>query len=423
MKKYLFSLACLLAVTSIQAQTFVTQTDGYLQRVYNSKAIEFVVDHDSKYSTEESASVDIYDKDFKKKKSFQCDGLKDEYIGSIKQTWARGSKLVISSNINSSVFAKIADYPDINSLYYAVYDYYGAKESYYYYHISIVEDTIYGIFNDHDNYYDVYTYDYKYPYNVDKFYKKYDAEEGANVWILEKIKYNYSLEYKGEWEMLETDTTYQIYSCVVPWDGFIDANTNFRGSPSYSADLLDNDASTYEYMVSVYHLGEFEEDTYSSTDRDGDGEIDYKKMVARAVILAYDVYSDGKKAFSLDFGKAVINDLSYIYVIDGIPYFMFYDGNVFRYDKNTTSLQNVVERAPFSIRKKSECVEINLGRECEKQCEIVVTSVEGKTYMRQTVSVGTKTVNINTNRLVNGIYNFSIIEEGKVVDNGKIIIR
>ena len=102
---------------------------------------------------------------------------------------------------------------------------------------------------------------------------------------------------------------------------------------------------------------------------------------------------------------------------------MFYDGNIFRYDKNTTSLQNVIERAPFSIRKKSECVEVDLGRECEKQCEIVVTSVEGKTYMRQTVSVGTKTVNINTNRLVNGIYNFSIIEEGKVVDNGKIIIR
>ncbi len=83
----------------------------------------------------------------------------------------------------------------------------------------------------------------------------------------------------------------------------------------------------------------------------------------------------------------------------------------------------MVERAPFRIRKKSECVEVDLGRECEKQCEIVVTSVEGKTYMRQTVSAGTKNVNINTNRLASGIYNFSIIEEGKVVDNGKIIIR
>lgn len=422
MKKYLFSLACLLAVTSIQAQTFVTQTDGYLQRVYNSKAIEFVVDHDSKYSTEESASVDIYDKDFKKKKSFQCDGLKDEYISRIEQTWARGSKLVISSNINSSVFAKTADYPDINSLYYAVYDYYGAKESYYYYHISIVEDTIYGIFNDHDNYYDVYTYDYKYPYNVDKFYKKYDAEEGANVWILEKIKYNYSLEYKGEWEMLTSDTTYYGYNFETPEDGLLDVNTNFRNYAYITADMLDNDASTYEYMAPIYGLGEFEEEKYDSEDRDGDGETDIKRMVARAVILSYDVYSDGKKVFSLDFDKPTGSYLPYIYIVDGVPYFIF-DKNIFRYDKNTTSLQNVVERTPFSIRKKSECVEVDLGRECEKQCEIVVTSVEGKTYMRQTVSAGTKNVNINTNRLASGIYNFSIIEEGKVVDNGKIIIR
>lgn len=415
MKKYLFPLACLLAVTSIQAQTFVTQTDGYVQRLYNSKAIEFLADYDSKHSTFESASVVIYDKDFNKKKSFQYDGLKDKYIYNIVQTWSRGSDLVISSDISSRVFAKVADYPDANSLYYAIYEY--LDYAYSYYTFSEVGDTIYGI---NIEYFDD---EKKYPYNVIKFYKKYDAEEGVNVWIFEETNYNYSFEYKGEWEILESDTTYYTYSFEVPEEGYRDVNSNGTYFNPITADMLDDDANTYEYMAPIYGIGEFKESTYNSEDRDGDGETDIKRMVAGAVILGYDVYSDGKKAFNLDFDKSVGNSLSTVYIVDGIPYFIFNDGNVFRYDKNTTSLQNVVEHTPFSIRKKSECVEINLGRECEKRCEIVVTSVEGKTYMHQTVAAGTKTININTNRLANGIYNFSIIEDGNVVDNGKIIIR
>lgn len=122
----------------------------------------------------------------------------------------------------------------------------------------------------------------------------------------------------------------------------------------------------------------------------------------------------------------------YIYIIDGETYFVsdgrkendeYYTTYIYRYDKQTNAIEQVQEFKSSTIRKNNDIVEIDLGQECDNKCEIIVTSVAGEQCARKQVAAGTRVVNIDTRGFANGIYNFSIMDNGKVIDNGKIIIR
>ena len=326
MKKFLFTLGCLMAVTLVQAQTLVAQLKGeFLVPIFNScnKAI-FVLDYEE---PEQNDEIVFYDSKFDIIKSIAA-YTGEEYTSRKTEVWER--KL-----------------------------------------------------------------------------------SGA--------------AYQGDWEMTSTESEKSKVE-IEEWISYRNVNKNIYGeSEKFTVDVFDNDVNTIEYLVPVYELQDSPYYIYED-DRDGDGEIDYKRVVYYSYATSYDLYSDGVK-------KGRINcPIEYIYIIDGDTYFVSSDDRkendeyiyttcIYHYDKQTNAIEQVQEFKSTTIRKNNDIVEIGLGHECDNKCEIVVTSANGKQYARKQVAAGTRVVNIDTRGFANGIYNFSIMDNGKVIENGKIIIR
>lgn len=52
-----------------------------------------------------------------------------------------------------------------------------------------------------------------------------------------------------------------------------------------------------------------------------------------------------------------------------------------------------------------------------------MTSVDGRTVTRMSVEAGVRTVQIPIQRIPSGVYNFTLTEKGRVVENSRIIVR
>lgn len=263
------------------------------------------------------------------------------------------------------------------------------------------------------------TYGSKYPYEVTYIWKSNGA------YYYSKYKFYYRSSYQGDWEMTSTESEKSKVE-IEEWISYRNVSKNIYGeSQKFTVDVFDNDVNTIEYFVPIYELKEGYSH-YNERDRDDDGEIDYNVRVYYAEEIAYDLYSDGVKKGRINF------PIEYIYIIDGETYFVsdgrkendeYYTIYIYHYDKQTNAIEQVQEFKSSTIRKNNDIVEIDLGQECDNKCEIIVTSVAGEQCARKQVAAGTRVVNIDTRGFANGIYNFSIMDNGKVVNNGKIIIR
>ena len=397
-----------MAVTLVQAQTLVTQFNAdYLNHVFNlsNKAI-FAME------SEEANEIVFYDSKFNIIKSLAYTG--DEYTSEKTEIWERkctGVAIDYEDEIHGGDLAV-----DINTPIDSIIKWMGFEN----YIQENKGDTICIYDADSYNFYEYDTYGSKYPYEVTYIWKSNEA------YYFSKCERRYYNSYQGDWEITSTtDVNNRIE--IIGFDYFdINKSTRFEYE-DFTADVFDNDVNTIEYFVPIYEL---KEERYSPYERDldGDGEIDYKERVYYAEKIGYDLYSDGIKICRIDFP---IYD---IYIADGEIYFTQFETNkendeytytiyIYRYDKQTNAIEQIQEFKSSTIRKNNDIVEIDLGQECDNKCEIIVTSVAGEQCARKQVAAGTRVVNIDTRGFANGIYNFSIMDNGKVVNNGKIIIR
>lgn len=409
MKKFLFTLGCLMAVTLVQAQTLVTQFNAdHLENVFNfsNKAI-FAME------SEEANEIVFYDCKFNIIKRLAYTG--DEYTSSKKEIWERKCTGV-AIDYEYERYGDILDV-DINTPIDSIIKWMGFEN----YIQENKGDTI-CIYDAYSyNFYEYDTYGSKYPYEVTYIWKSNEA------YYFSKCERGYYISYQGDWEITSTtDVNKRIEIAELDYQ---DINKSIRFEfENFTADVFDNDVNTIEYFVPIYELKEERYSPYER-DRDGDGEIDYKEREYYAEEIGYDLYSDGIKICRIDF-----KIYSYIQIADGEIYFTQLETNkendeytytiyIYRYDKQTNAIEQVQEFKSSTIRKNNDIVEIDLGQECDNKCEIIVTSVAGEQCARKQVAAGTRVVNIDTRGFANGIYNFSIMDNGKVVNNGKIIIR
>ena len=411
MKKFLFTLGCLMAVTLVQAQTLVTQLKGdFLVPIFNScnKAI-FTLGYDG---TEQNDEIVFYDSKFNIIKKLAYTG--DEYTSEKREIWERkctGPAI----RYEYERYRDILDV-DINTPIDSIIKSMGFEN----YIQENKGDTICIYDADSYNFYEYDTYGSKYPDEVTYIWKSNEA------YYFSKCERRYYISYQGDWEITSTtDVNKRIRSAGLD---YYDINKSISYEyENFTADVFDNDVNTIEYFVPIYELKE-RSYSYINDDRDGDGEIDYKVIDYYADEIGYDLYSDGIKICRIDF------NINGIYIADGEIYFRqneYTDENdeytctmyIYRYDKQTNAIEKVQEFKSSTIRKNNDIVEIDLGQECDNKCEIIVTSVAGEQCARKQVAAGTRVVNIDTRGFANGIYNFSIMDNGKVVNNGKIIIR
>ena len=397
-----------MAVTLVQAQTLVTQLKGeYLVPIFNScnKAI-FTLGNEG---PEQNDEIVFYDSKFNIIKRLAYTG--EEYTSRKTEVWERKCTGVAIDDKNEIDWG----YVDINTPIDSIIKLMGFEN----YIQENKGDTICIYDADSVTFHEYDTYGSKYPYEVTYIWKSNGS------YYYSKYKFYYRSSYQGDWEITRTESEKSKVE-IEEWISYRNVSKNIYGeSQKFTVDVFDNDVNTIEYFVPIYEL---EESGYSywDNDRDHDGEIDYKEVVYDAEKIAYDLYSDGVKKGRINF------PIEYIYIIDGETYFVsdgrkendeYYTTYIYRYDKQTNAIEQVQEFKSSTIRKNNDIVEIDLGQECDNKCEIIVTSVAGEQCARKQVAAGTRVVNIDTRGFANGIYNFSNMDNGKVIDNGKIIIR
>ena len=270
-----------------------------------------------------------------------------------------------------------------------------------------------------------------YSYYHEKFGTKYPTITislnvgDKHMMSIKQIKYDYIESYTGEWEKEETTYNESRDNYVNAKDfEFINIDKNEDAPLLFTQTLFNNDEK-FEYLIPVHTevLG-----INYTEDRDYDGEIDYKEYYTDYQIKGYDIYSDNEKI-------GFLNTPIYIYkifIFGGNIYLQgesyvededCYYNYIYRFNKSTNSIEQIDEpvRAKMSVRE--DIVTIDFKEPTKEECELIVTTTDGRMCKKESIAAGSENIKYNTRAFAKGIYNFSVMQKGKVVENGKIIIR
>lgn len=131
-------------------------------------------------------------------------------------------------------------------------------------------------------------------------------------------------------------------------------------------------------------------------------------------------YGDDFRDYLNDYGN-------YIPFSERRGYSFIVDHQLFRIDKSANAVPEI--KAVGSMRifpnpvLKNEPVTIDLGGNNNIGKNIIITSSSGQRVSQTPVGKGETSVKVNTSNMSTGIYNFSVIEKDKVVDNSKVIVK
>ena len=94
----------------------------------------------------------------------------------------------------------------------------------------------------------------------------------------------------------------------------------------------------------------------------------------------------------------------------------------YRINRQTSSLQEV-QNVPVKMRAKQQASTINVQlSETSEPSEIILTNAAGKTLARKQVMAGETTATFKTS-MPKGVYNLTRIQQGKIIENGKIVMK
>lgn len=92
-------------------------------------------------------------------------------------------------------------------------------------------------------------------------------------------------------------------------------------------------------------------------------------------------------------------------------------------DKQTTSIKKVAEMKGSFINIANGSVKITLQNESNGNSEVAITTTKGQLAKLVEIPNGVKSIDIETAGMQCGIYNFTIIEKGEIIETGKIAVR
>ncbi len=429
------AIFAMLQVTSLKAQEEVMKYNGSHSFVPKHMTIDnksFICIHgDLEYSEDgEEVSVTIYDTDFKEVKRFTVTPEKlttkkrieerervtevdkeeySDYYNIVQQYEALTKKTVDRSTLtlNSLVdMWKELYSSDLTSI--------SNPDSYTL--ISKTDSSMFFYPKDITSYWYYEKYGSKYP---DEIIELTVADNITNM-IYRKCAYFETEVYTGEWKTREMDADIR-YSTCEPLD-YQEADIPGDTKIYFTQTLL-NDDEKFEYLIPVY------DETmtlYSQDDRDRDGEIDYKEYRTDYIPKGYNIYSDGEQIGFLN----IRGNIYSIFTFGGKNYIScHYDENkdcfkvIYRVDKATNSIEQVGEPIRAKISARKDVVNIEFKEPATENCELIITSTDGRACKRERIAAGSENVKYDTRHLTSGIYNFTVTQNGKVIENGKIVVR
>ena len=97
--------------------------------------------------------------------------------------------------------------------------------------------------------------------------------------------------------------------------------------------------------------------------------------------------------------------------------------SIYRINTATNSVEQIAGAAPIKISANRNLVNIEFKEPIGNDCELIITTADGRICKKALISSGSESVKYDTRDLAKGIYNFTIVQSGKIVENGKIVIR
>ncbi len=105
-----------------------------------------------------------------------------------------------------------------------------------------------------------------------------------------------------------------------------------------------------------------------------------------------------------------------------------YSWNIYLIEKATNSIRKVNTAPLMSVMpvlaKRNSTVNVTLDAETVKNGgELIITDSNGRTVGRSYVDAGQTSVPVTTDRMGSGVYNITLTEKGKKVENARIIVK
>ena len=229
--------------------------------------------------------------------------------------------------------------------------------------------------------------------------------------------------FNGDWTVKEDYDTISFgsYSFKELFSYDVDNSCEFNRCSSLSQTFF-NDDECFEYICPKYDVSDL--NLSYEMDRDYDGEIDYKEYRSDLFETGFNLYSDGKIINSLDVEFRDYWGLT-MFKFGGKNYFAFEGDHyiVYSVDKSTNSIESVEEFTSAKMSVNNDVVEIDLKNVVKEKCELVITNVAGQYCGKIDIENGSESVRYDTRALEKGVYNFIVLQKGKIIENGKILIR
>jgi hypothetical protein len=305
-----------------------------------------------------------------------------------------------------------------------------------------------------------YYYDYSYDYYA---YSEYLSS--VTVYLKADNTYGYLYHYSitvpkcdGEWTTtttpLNTKSNFYTPRCVDVsnmnhWNGgvylpfsqtFFNDDEQFE-YVSYKAEIAIGGSTGYFGYISDIEDPRTTLFGITDSDRDGDGEEDYKSTLYGIHYKGFEVVSeDGSVLYTFDIPATNRNSAIEFYKSDdhilAELIFGWQDENgnnksttrFYRIDKTSTSAPELIreENRVFATpnpASKGTPIVMALPSDSSKVRKVVVTSLNGGQTFSQSVAPGVSQVSIPTENLSSGMYLFTVIENGRKIDTCKIIIK
>lgn len=300
-----------------------------------------------------------------------------------------------------------------------------------------------GIYTDADgimwfvsDYYDYYDYAAGGNYIVDKTRPEngYYLTQDNQVYSFYK---DYKTIYDGDWHeaQVNSDNSYYIGAESIDIYSY-DAGIRLSESGCRFTQTLFNSDDKFEYL---YETWEYLPTDTSEYDRDYDEVVDSIRIRYGVVKTGVELrQEDGTVLWKYDYNlQTEWSGEFFVYDINGCRYLALEDkvGDdykiiFFSIDKSGNSIQEVnsmpgfLRAYPNPVRN-GEVVTMELPEpETDgAQRNVSITGMDGRTV--RTIRVGTeeRSVQVPLSQMSSGVYNFTLTENGRVVENSRIVVR
>ncbi|MBO5083686.1 MAG: hypothetical protein J6C18_02260 [Bacteroidaceae bacterium] len=286
------------------------------------------------------------------------------------------------------------------------------------------------------------TYFYTNAYYQSYFYGKqypmlYFVWKGES---LEAHGLKYKQTYTGEWKQELKEDSYSEENEWL-WDvemyPFCVGELKVDMAGIYATQTLFNNDEKWEFLRPIYT-----ESVYNTreSDRDDDGEIDYKEITYRDKLKAYEIVSEDGNVLSSFLVPEGDSYAPRIVKWDGEVYFgisvekeiSHYNYEeytaIYSIDKNASSVKKIAStpamRVSPALAERNSTVNVTLDAETVKNGgELIITDSNGRTVGRSHVEAGQTSVPVTTDRMGSGVYNITLTEKGQKVENARIIVK